>query len=191
MWPTIISNKGKVVFDTSFPIRKGMIRIGHQRTPVYPESVILWHNEGTIVFKGLCRMGHHMMIMVKRNAYLEMGNQTAFNSGCRIDVYKKMVFGYKSRISWDCQFYDTDFHSIIDLVRGKPLKKTIPVMIGDDTWIGHNVIVCKGVKLANGIIVSSGSIVKNSFSTPNCIVAGNPAEMIDEGYKPVFQDLDY
>jgi len=168
-----------------------MIRIGRQRTPLCRESVFLWRNEGTIVFKGLCRMGHHMMIMVKPNAYLEFGDQTAFNAGCRIGVYKKIVFGYKSRTSWDCQFYDTDFHPVIDLVRGKPLKMTVPVMIGDDTWIGHNVIVCKGVKLANGIIVSSGSIVKNSFSTPNCIIAGNPAEMVDEGYKPVFKDLDY
>ena len=187
IWPTIMSNKGKVVFDNSFPIKKGMIRIGAQRTPVYREKVLIWRNDGTVVFKGLCRMGHHIMIMVRPGAYLEFGDQTAFNSGCRIGCKKKIIFGNKVKVSWDCQFYDTDFHAIIDMVRGKPLKVTIPIFIGDEAWIGHNVIVCKGVKIANGIIVGAGSVVKNSFSTPNCIVAGNPAEMIDEGFKPVFK----
>lgn len=64
-----------------------------------------------------------------------------------------------------------------------------PIIIGEKVWIGHNVIVSKGVKLADEIIVSSGSVVKKSFSTPNCIIAGNPAEMIDEGYKPNFKNF--
>lgn len=191
VWPTIISNKGNVVFETAFPIKKGMIKIGRQGTPIYRKEVFMWHNDGTIVFKGCVSMRHHTMIMVIPGAYLEIGDQTMFNAGCRIGVYKKVVFGYKSRISWDCQFYDTDFHPIIDLVRNRPLKMTVPILIGDNTWIGHNVIISKGVKLAEGVIVSSGSVVKKSISIPHCIVAGNPAEIIDEGYKPVFKDLNY
>lgn len=189
VWPTVLFNKGKIVFES--PIKRGMIKIGFQRTPVYRKREFIWSNLGTIVFKGKCRMGHHMMILVKPDAYLEFGDLTAFNAGCRIGCYKKIIFGYRARVSWDCQFYDTDFHPLIDMVRDKPLKMNIPIKIGDNTWIGHNVIVSKGVKLSDGIIVSSGSIVKNSFSINNCIIAGNPAAIIDEGYKPVLEDLGF
>ena len=185
--PVVLSNSGKIIINP--PIRKGMIRIGRQRTPIRMPESIIWRNRGTIVFKGCCRMGHGMLIQTNTDGFLEFGDQTAFNCGCKIVCDKSIIFDYKARISWDCQFYDTDFHPIVDTIRNKPLKLTIPITIGDNVWIGHNVIVSKGVKLASYTIVSSGSVVKNKFTSPNCIIAGNPARTIDEGYKPVFDDL--
>lgn len=186
--PTVMKNSGKVIIDSE-DINRFMIKIGVQRTPILLPKVFIWKNEGTIVFKGKCRFGHHMMIQVRKGGYLEFGDQTALNSGSRIVCQNRIVFKYKARSSWDCQFYDTDFHPLIDLVRDKPIKMKAPIEIGEKVWIGHNVIISKGVKLADEVIVSSGSVVKKSFMTPNCIVAGNPAEMIDDGYKPNFEDF--
>ena len=166
-----------------------MIKLGVQRTPLLPAHSFVWKNEGTIVFKGKCRFGHHVMIQVREGGRLEFGDQTALNTGSRIVCQKEIIFKYKARTSWECQFYDTDFHPVIDLVRNKPIKMRAPIIIGEKVWIGHNVIVSKGVKLADEIIVSSGSVVKNSFTTPNSIIAGNPAIMIDEGYKPDFKNF--
>ena len=187
--PIILSNSGHLLIDA--PIRKGMIRIGRQRTPIRPPESFIWKNKGKIVFKGNCRMGHGMMIQTGKEGYLEFGDETAFNCGCKIASDKSIIFHYKARISWDCQFYDTDFHPVIDTIRNRILKMEAPIIIGDNVWIGHNVIVSKGVKLASYTIVSSGSVVKNKFTTPNCIISGNPATTIDEGYKPVFDNLGY
>lgn len=188
VWPTILKNTGIVKIEAANKHRF-MIRIGAQRTPIYPARSFVWRNEGTIVFKGKCRLGHHMMIKVTKNGYLELGDQTALNTGSRIVCQKEIIFKYKARTSWECQFYDTDFHPVIDMVRNKPIKMLSPIIIGEKVWIGHNVIVSKGVKLADEIIVSSGSVVKKSFTTPNCIIAGNPAEIVDEGYKPNFKNF--
>ncbi len=166
-----------------------MVQIGRQRTPILPQRSFVWKSIGTVVFKGRCRLGHHMLIQVDKDGYLEFGDQTALNTGSRIVCQKKIIFKYKARTSWDCQFYDTDFHPVIDLVRNKPIKMMAPIEIGEKVWIGHNVIVSKGVKLADEIIVSSGSVVKKSFTTPNCIIGGNPAIEIDEGFKPNFEDF--
>lgn len=185
--PTILKNSGKVVFDTK--IKRFMVRLGVQRTPILPQRSFVWYNEGTIVFKGKSRFGHHVMIQVRDGGYLEFGDQTALNTGSRVVCQEKIVFKYKARTSWDCQFYDTDFHPVIDMVRNKPMKMRAPIEIGEKVWIGHNVIVSKGVKLASEIIVSSGSVIKKSFTTPNSIIAGNPAVMIDDGYKPDFNDF--
>lgn len=186
--PTILRNTGKIIIDAP-RIRSCMITLGKQRTPISLPREFILKNSGTIVFKGKCRLGHHMLIQVDREGYLEFGDQTALNPGSRIVCQKKIVFKHKARTSWECQIYDTDFHPVFDMIRNKPLRMCSPIIIGEKVWIGHNVIISKGVKLANNIIVSSGSVVKKSFSTPNCIIAGNPAEMIDEGFKAEFENL--
>lgn len=186
--PTIICNTGKIIIDSP-QISKYMISLGRQRTPISNPRDFILTNRGTIVFKGKCRLGHHMMIQVREGGYLEFGDQSALNTGSRIVCQQKIIFQYKARTSWDCQFYDTDFHPVIDMVRNKPIKMRSPIIIGERVWIGHNVIISKGVKLADGIIVSSGSVVKKSFSTPHSIISGNPAEMVDDGYKVDFEDL--
>lgn len=185
--PTILCNTGKIILDTP-NVSRFMIQLGRQRTPISQPRDFILKNRGTIVFKGKCRLGHHLLIQVGKDGYLEFGDQSGMNSGSRIVCQKKIIFKYKARSSWDCQFYDTNFHPIIDMVRNEPIKMQAPIVIGEKVWIGHNVIISKGVKLADNIIVSSGSVVKKSFSTPNSIISGNPAEMIDDGYMPELDD---
>lgn len=186
--PSFMKTTGKFIIDAP-KITYGMIRFGKQRTPISLPKEFIIKNAGTIVFKGKCRLGHHMLIQVGPKGYLEFGDQTALNPGSRIVCQQKIIFKYKARTSWECQIYDTDFHPIIDMVRNKPIRMTSPIIIGERAWIGHNVIISKGVKLADDIIVSSGSVVKKSVSIPNCIIAGNPAVVIDDGYKAEIEDL--
>ena len=188
VWPTIRCTSGMVLFENT-RMKRYMIKIGVQRTPILPPRSFTWTNLGTIVFKGKVHIGHHALISVHKDGYLEFGNQVGLNTGCRIVCQKKIVFGSRVRVSWECQFYDTNFHPLIDMINEKPVKMQSPIVIGDNVWIGHNVIVSKGVKLAEGIIVSSGSVVKSIFREPNCIISGNPAVRIDGGYKAEFLDF--
>jgi acetyltransferase-like isoleucine patch superfamily enzyme len=52
-----------------------------------------------------------------------------------------------------------------------------PITIGDDCWIGANAVILAGVNLAEGTIVSAGSVVTRD-TEPYSIVAGSPAEKI-------------
>ena len=85
-------------------------------------------------------------------------------------------------MSWDCTFIDTDFHPLIDTTRQKPLKVSQAIKIGYGSWIGHNCIISKGVRLPHNTTVSSGSIVKGSFRQEDTILGGNLAVVLDEGY---------
>ncbi len=51
------------------------------------------------------------------------------------------------------------------------------IVIEDDVWIGHGVIVMQGVTIGEGSIVAAGSIVTKSV-TPYSIVGGNPCKEI-------------
>lgn len=53
-------------------------------------------------------------------------------------------------------------------------KETI---IGNDVWIGANVIVCRGVKIGNGAVVGAGAVVTNDVPDYS-VVVGVPAKVI-------------
>lgn len=61
-----------------------------------------------------------------------------------------------------------------DLVRLKEMKK---ITIGNDVWIGHNVIIVGDVTIGNGAILAAGSVVTKDVA-PFSIVAGVPAKQI-------------
>lgn len=52
------------------------------------------------------------------------------------------------------------------------------IYIGDNVWMGANVIVLPNVKIANNCIIGAGAVVTKSFLESDCIIAGNPASVI-------------
>lgn len=52
-----------------------------------------------------------------------------------------------------------------------------PVTIGNDVWLGANVIVLAGVTIADGCVVGAGSVVTRNLEAYS-IAVGNPARVI-------------
>lgn len=50
-------------------------------------------------------------------------------------------------------------------------------VIGNDVWIGYDSLIMPGVKIGNGAIISSRSVVASDVA-PYTIVGGNPARLI-------------
>lgn len=63
------------------------------------------------------------------------------------------------------------------LVRKQGQQKE-PVRIGNDVWIASNAFISPGVKLPDGVVVATGSVVGVKRYPPYCIIAGNPARVI-------------
>jgi acetyltransferase-like isoleucine patch superfamily enzyme len=66
--------------------------------------------------------------------------------------------------------------------RSLPYDETVivqPVRIGDNCWIGGDVILLPGVELGEGCVVGAGSVVTKSFP-PGTILAGNPARSLKQ-----------
>jgi phosphonate metabolism protein (transferase hexapeptide repeat family) len=77
-------------------------------------------------------------------------------------------FMYRSSYYWP---HEQDEAEIFDWRRSRP------VIIGNDTWIGHGAIVMKDVRIGDGAIVASHSVVTKDV-VPYAVVAGIPAKII-------------
>lgn len=64
---------------------------------------------------------------------------------------------------------------------------TRPVAVGDNCWIGQNVVVLKGVTIGSNSIIGANSVVNRDV--PACsVAAGNPARVIKTLRRPAPQD---
>ena len=52
-----------------------------------------------------------------------------------------------------------------------------PVFIGDDVWIGSNVVILPGSMIGNGVILGAGCVVRGKVPD-YAVVIGNPAQII-------------
>ena len=51
--------------------------------------------------------------------------------------------------------------------------KDLPIKIGNNVWIGGNVILLGGISIGNNCVIGAGSLITKNIPD-NCIVVGNP-----------------
>ncbi|MHC0447314.1 hypothetical protein ACWA1F_18030 [Flavobacterium sp. 3-218] len=62
--------------------------------------------------------------------------------------------------------------------------------MGNDVWIGHNVIIVGNVTVGNGAILVAGSVIKKDV-LPYSIVGGVPAKMIKKKFADnIIQEIE-
>lgn len=62
----------------------------------------------------------------------------------------------------------------------KDYLESEPIVIGNNCWLGANVVVLSGVELGDYTTVGAGSVVTKSFPNGECVIAGVPARKIDK-----------
>ena len=70
--------------------------------------------------------------------------------------------------------------------------KELPIkgdtVIQNDVWIGYNSLIMPGIKIGNGSIIASNSVVVKDVE-PYSIVGGNPAKLIRKRFDNEIIDL--
>jgi maltose O-acetyltransferase len=65
---------------------------------------------------------------------------------------------------------------------GTPLRragtgKSLPIFIGNGTWIGAKTTILGGVSIGNGVVIAAGSLVRTDIPS-NTLFAGVPAKFV-------------
>ncbi len=71
----------------------------------------------------------------------------------------------------------TSGHAIDKEQRSEGLEIALPITIGNDVWLGANVIVLPNIKIGNNVIIGAGSVVTKDIPD-NVIAVGNPCKIL-------------
>lgn len=107
-----------------------------------------------------CRIGHDTFI--NHNAYLMDGGG--------------ITIGHHCFIGPNCGMY-TAVHPLIAEERNAGLEKALPIVIGDNCWIGADVTILPGVTIGSNTVIGAKSVVTKDI--PDHVVAlGNPCRVL-------------
>ena len=110
-----------------------------------------------------------------KNISIGIGTAPGDSAGCYIQAVGKIYIGDYTNIAPNVGIISAN-HDIYD--NSKHIKTT--VKIGKYCWIGMNSIILPGVILGDHTIVGAGAVVTKSFTDGYCIIAGNPARVINK-----------
>jgi maltose O-acetyltransferase len=96
-------------------------------------------------------------------ARLEIGAATFVNYGVSLEAHDMVRIGRRCLLASFVRVADRD------------ARRAGPVIIEDDVWLAHGVIVDPGVTIGAGSVVSAGSVVTQDVP-PGSLASGNPAQ---------------
>lgn len=102
-----------------------------------------------------------------------LGEHVFMNYDCIMLDGAYIRIGKHTLIGPHCQFY-TPQHPMDYVERREEKETACPITIGEDCWLGGNVVVCPGVTIGNRCIVAAGSVVTKDVPDDS-LVAGVPA----------------
>ena len=161
----------KANIQVSGPVRFGLKKFKKSKV----ETRLLVEKGAKLVFEGPIRIGYGSDIEVFSNAELDFGSESGGNMGLTIICGDKIQLGSHTFWGRGVSIRDTNGGHII---AQQGFKNTNPVKIGDYVWLCSECKVMTGVKIGDGTIVGSNSVVIAPLPA-RVLVTGHPAQIID------------
>ncbi len=108
--------------------------------------------------------------------HIQIGEDSFFNHNTVILDCADVTFGRHVFVAPNCAFY-TAGHPLDAARRNAGLEYAKPITVGDDVWIGGNVVVLPGVTIGAGAVIGAGSVVNRDIPA-GVLAVGNPCRVI-------------
>ena len=109
-------------------------------------------------------------------AGISIGDRSGIGTNCAVHgpltIGTDVMMGPEVVILTNSHKYDK-----CDIPMNKQGSYVLPVVIGNDVWIGTRAIILPGVKIGNGVIIGTGAVVTKDVPD-YAVVGGVPAKII-------------
>lgn len=116
---------------------------------------------------------------------IKIGANTFINYNCVFIDDNLITIGENCLLGPNVQLYTSEHpidakSRIIDFkTHTRYITTTKPITIGDNVWIGGNVVILPGVTIGDNVTIGAGSVVTKSIPSDRLAV-GNPAKVVRE-----------
>jgi acetyltransferase-like isoleucine patch superfamily enzyme len=131
------------------------------------------------------------LILYPSGKSIKVGDSCYIGDHTRIWCMASIVIGNRVLISHGVNIHDNISHSLSAGDRHRHFAEiltnghqriltnvtSMPIVIGDDVWIGFNATILKGVTIGRGAIVGACAVVTKDVSAYT-VVVGNPATVV-------------
>ena len=118
--------------------------------------------------------------IIANNAEVIIRNGTRINAPTYIIAEKKIEIGENCLISFNVTIRDNDGHQHGN-AESTTEYKVHEVVIKNNSWIGQDVILLKGVTVGNGAVISAGSLIFKDV--PDYAMVGNHSVVLKENIR--------
>jgi acetyltransferase-like isoleucine patch superfamily enzyme len=105
---------------------------------------------------------------------LTIGNRVFFNNHCSITCFHSIVIGDDCQFGEGVKFYD---HNHQYRATGIPINQQGysigSIKIGNNCWMGSNVVVLKNVEIGDNVVIGAGCIVHKSIPSNTVVINKN------------------
>ena len=124
--------------------------------------------------------------IVGKLAPVKFAKKVGVNMGDNIHIYGKVSWGSEPwiitigsniHITDGVRFITHDGGTLLYRSQVPDLEITKPIRLGDDVYIGNNVILLPGVTVGNKVIIGAGAVVTKNIPD-NSVAVGVPARVI-------------
>lgn len=148
-------------------------------------------------------IGRH--VLVNKNTFIDsyssVGDFSYLNMNCSVEnssigrfcsIAQGVHIGSYEHIYSNITQHPFWYEPIYGLIKAKPQQDNMTpkkrTVIGDDVWIGLNVIIKEGVTIGIGAVIGAGSVVTKDVPAYE-IWACNPARKIKDRFEPKIKEL--
>jgi acetyltransferase-like isoleucine patch superfamily enzyme len=181
--PHLVKCKGRVVLSpVDGRIRHGMVQMGFYITKVYPNSGVMWENNGgTVVFRGSVIMGNDTYLSFGESTTADFGDDFRSSAAMKIVSTKGIAFGAHDRVGWGCLFLDSNMHPLYDMEKKENLPDGGPIAIGEYNWFAADCKIMHSVTTPERCIFGMGTTVtRGCVKKPYCVMGGSPVRVLRE-----------
>jgi acetyltransferase-like isoleucine patch superfamily enzyme len=119
-------------------------------------------------------------IVVEQAGTLLIGKNVFFNNYCSLNCLDEITIGENTLIGESVKIYDHNhkYSNAPQFYVHPDQFSTAPVHIGQNCWIGSNVVILKGVTIGNNVIIGANNLIYKSV--PSNTVVKLKSEVISQ-----------